>query len=62
MDSQYAMNAVTKWLPGWKRNGWKTSAGKPVANRELVVGIDELMGAAASPSATCPRTRWTAIR
>ncbi|MFB8028319.1 MULTISPECIES: ribonuclease H [unclassified Streptomyces] len=45
MDSQYAMNAVTKWLPGWKRNGWKTSAGKPVANRELVVGIDELLSA-----------------
>ncbi|MFH9467749.1 ribonuclease H [Streptomyces clavifer] len=44
MDSQYAMNAVTKWLPGWKRNGWKTSAGKPVANRELVVGIDDLLG------------------
>ncbi|MEV6264288.1 ribonuclease H [Streptomyces sp. NPDC051784] len=43
MDSQYAMNAVTKWLPGWKRNGWKTSGGKPVANRELVVGIDELL-------------------
>lgn len=43
MDSQYAMNAVTKWLPGWKRNGWKTSAGKPVANRELVTGIDELL-------------------
>ncbi len=44
MDSQYAMNAVTKWLPGWKRNGWKTSAGKPVANRELVTRIDELLG------------------
>lgn len=43
MDSQYAMNAVTKWLPGWKRNGWKTSAGKPVANRELVVEIDGLL-------------------
>ncbi|MFE7749669.1 ribonuclease H [Streptomyces sp. NPDC057428] len=43
MDSQYAMNAVTKWLPGWKRNGWKTSVGKPVANRALVVGIDELL-------------------
>ncbi|WUS95549.1 ribonuclease HI [Streptomyces sp. NBC_00708] len=43
MDSQYAMNAVTKWLPGWKRNGWKTSAGKPVANRELVTRIDELL-------------------
>ncbi|WP_406447678.1 ribonuclease HI [Streptomyces sp. NBC_00876] len=43
MDSQYAMNAVTKWLPGWKRNGWKTSAGKPVANRELVTRIDALL-------------------
>src|SRR4051812_24032970 len=32
MDSQYAMKAVTTWLPGWKRNGWKTSGGKPVAN------------------------------
>ncbi|WP_399136562.1 ribonuclease H [Streptomyces sp. NBUA17] len=44
MDSQYAMKAVTTWLPGWKRNGWKTAAGKPVANRELVVRIDELLG------------------
>jgi ribonuclease HI len=43
MDSQYAMNAVTKWLPGWKRNGWKTAAGKPVANRDLVVRIDGLL-------------------
>ncbi|MER5987413.1 ribonuclease H [Streptomyces sp. NPDC001787] len=43
MDSQYAMNAVTKWLPGWKRNGWKTSGGKPVANRELVTRIDDLL-------------------
>ncbi|MFH8475489.1 ribonuclease H [Streptomyces sp. NPDC018000] len=43
MDSQYAMNAVTKWLPGWKRNGWKTSAGKPVANRDLVTRIDSLL-------------------
>lgn len=43
IDSQYAMNAVTKWIAGWKRNGWKTSAGKPVANRELVVRIDALL-------------------
>ncbi|ATM24532.1 ribonuclease HI (plasmid) [Streptomyces alboflavus] len=40
MDSQYAMKAVTVWLPGWKRNGWKTSSGRPVANQELVVSID----------------------
>lgn len=43
MDSQYAMKAVTTWLPGWKRNGWRTAAGKPVANQELVVRIDELL-------------------
>lgn len=43
MDSQYAMKAVTTWLPGWKRNGWKTSAGKPVANQELVTRIDALL-------------------
>ncbi|MES4892160.1 ribonuclease H [Streptomyces sp. NPDC096012] len=43
MDSQYAMKAVTTWLPGWKRNGWKTAAGKPVANQDLVVRIDGLL-------------------
>ncbi|MBT2448908.1 ribonuclease HI [Streptomyces sp. ISL-43] len=43
MDSQYAMKAVTQWLPAWKRNGWKTAAGKPVANRELVESIDVLL-------------------
>ncbi|WP_225847201.1 ribonuclease H [Streptomyces sp. HPF1205] len=44
MDSQYAMNAVTTWLPNWKRKGWRTAAGKPVANQELVVRIDALLG------------------
>ncbi|MEV3987501.1 ribonuclease H [Streptomyces sp. NPDC049837] len=43
MDSQYAMKAVTQWLPNWKRNGWKTAAGKPVANQELVRRIDALL-------------------
>lgn len=43
MDSQYAMKAVTTWLPNWKRNGWKNAAGKPVANQELVVRIDTLL-------------------
>jgi ribonuclease HI len=44
MDSQYAMKAVTTWLPGWRRKGWKTASGSPVANRDLVVRIDELLG------------------
>lgn len=43
MDSQYAMKAVTAWLPNWKRNGWRTAGGKPVANQELVVSIDTLL-------------------
>ncbi|KPC92140.1 hypothetical protein ADL27_26605, partial [Streptomyces sp. NRRL F-6602] len=38
-----AHRLVTTWLPGWKRNGWRTSAGKPVANQELVVAIDTLL-------------------
>jgi len=43
MDSQYAMKAVTTWLPGWRRKGWKTAAGTPVANQDLVMRIDELL-------------------
>ncbi|MFE0703749.1 ribonuclease H [Streptomyces sp. NPDC058872] len=43
MDSQYAMKAVTTWLPGWRRKGWKTAAGTPVANKDLVVRIDGLL-------------------
>ncbi|MFH9725293.1 ribonuclease H [Streptomyces sp. NPDC017254] len=43
MDSQYAMKAVTTWLPGWRRKGWKTSSGSPVANKDLVVRIDALL-------------------
>ncbi|HRL44808.1 MAG TPA: ribonuclease H, partial [Gemmiger qucibialis] len=29
-DSQYVINSLTKWLPGWKRKGWKKADGKPV--------------------------------
>ncbi|WP_399934645.1 ribonuclease H [Streptomyces kanamyceticus] len=43
MDSQYAMNAVTKWIASWKRNGWLTAAKKPVANKDIVVRIDALL-------------------
>ncbi|MCB0887133.1 MAG: hypothetical protein KDB41_10200, partial [Propionibacteriaceae bacterium] len=31
-DSQYVINSLTKWLPGWKRKGWKKGDGKPVLN------------------------------
>ena len=44
LDSQYTINAVTKWLPSWKKNGWMTSGKKPVANADLIREIDALLG------------------
>ncbi len=34
-DSQYLRGGVTRWLAGWKRNGWRTADGKPVKNEDL---------------------------
>ena len=34
-DSVYVRDGITKWIHGWKRNGWRTAAKKPVANAEL---------------------------
>ena len=40
VDSQYVMNGVTKWIAGWKRNGWKTGAKQPVKNQDLWQELD----------------------
>ena len=40
-DSQYVINSVTKWMPGWKKKGWRKGDGKPVMNIELLKQIDE---------------------
>lgn len=40
-DSQYVINSVTQWMPGWKRRGWRKADGKPVLNRELLESLDE---------------------
>ncbi len=34
-DSQYVKDGLTKWIHGWKRNGWKTADKKPVKNEDL---------------------------
>ena len=34
-DSNYVRDGITKWIHGWRRNGWKTSDKKPVKNAEL---------------------------
>ncbi|MBT8414810.1 MAG: ribonuclease HI [Boseongicola sp.] len=40
-DSTYVKNGVTSWIHGWKRNGWRTSAKKPVKNEDLWKRLDE---------------------
>ena len=41
-DSKYVIDGYTKWIINWKRNGWKTSAGKAVQNLDLWQKIDDL--------------------
>lgn len=42
-DSQYAINCCTRWIPGWKKRGWKKRDGKPVLNRDLLEQLDEAL-------------------
>lgn len=42
-DSQYVKGGITSWIHGWKKNGWKTSAKKPVKNVELWQALDEAL-------------------
>lgn len=39
-DSAYVKGGVTQWIAGWKRNGWKTAAKKPVKNQDLWERLD----------------------
>ena len=39
-DSAYVRNGITRWIDGWKKNGWRTAAKKPVANQELWQRLD----------------------
>ena len=39
-DSAYVKDGITKWLHGWKRNGWRTAAKKPVKNEDLWRQLD----------------------
>ena len=39
-DSNYVRDGVTKWIHGWKRNGWRTADKKPVKNIELWQRLD----------------------
>ena len=39
-DSQYVINSITKWMPGWKKKGWRKGDGKPVLNLDLLQELD----------------------
>ena len=42
-DSEYSIKSLTKWIHIWKKNGWKTSKGKPVENTDIIIPIDSLL-------------------
>ena len=42
-DSKYVLDGITKWIKGWERNGWMTSARKPVKNADLWRKLTEAM-------------------
>ena len=53
-DSKYVHDGISKWIHGWKRNGWKTAEKKPVKNAELWQRLE----AAAAPH----QVEWIWVR
>jgi ribonuclease HI len=41
-DSKYVMDGLTRWIHGWRKNGWRTADKKPVKNAELWQELFEL--------------------
>lgn len=39
-DSKYLIDGFSRWLPGWKRKGWRTASGGAVLNRDLWEELD----------------------
>jgi ribonuclease HI len=53
-DSEYLRQGITGWISGWKRNGWRTAARKPVRNVDLWQRLDA--------AATRHRVHWHWVR
>ncbi|RDI62990.1 ribonuclease H family protein [Nocardia pseudobrasiliensis] len=53
-DSLYAIKCASEWLSSWRLNGWRTAAGGPVKNAELVQHIDHSIATRPGPV----RFRW----
>lgn len=39
-DSRYVIDALSKWIHGWRKRGWKTKEGTSVLNRDLIEALD----------------------
>jgi ribonuclease HI len=53
-DSKYLLEGMTKWIHGWKRNGWRSAAKHEVKNADLWKELDK----AAAPHSI----RWQWVR
>jgi ribonuclease HI len=53
-DSMYVKDGISKWAPGWKKNGWKTADKKPVKNVDLWKRLDA--------AAQMHEVRWLWVR
>jgi ribonuclease HI len=42
-DSVYVRDGITKWIHGWRRNGWRTADKKPVKNAELWQALEQAL-------------------
>lgn len=42
-DSQYVKNGIELWMKNWKKNGWKSSTKKSIANQDLWQQLDKLV-------------------
>jgi ribonuclease HI len=51
-DSTYVQQGITKWIHGWKKNGWKTKDNRPVKNEDLWRALDE------AAARHCIEWRW----
>jgi ribonuclease HI len=54
-DSTLMLDSMTKWIHGWKRRGWRTAAGDPVKNQDLVRALEAEIARHAS-------VRWHWVR
>jgi ribonuclease HI len=53
-DSRYVVDALSRWIHGWRRKGWRTASGGPVLNREIIEAL--------AARAESLRVRYTWVR